>query len=231
MQFLHGFSFLSWQRVKSRLAVFSCVWIYISTPLQASAPADECIRAARMAAHETGIPVNVLLAIANTETGRRIDGKVQPWPWAINFAGNGGWLASESELLERALSLIASGERVFDVGCFQLNYHWHSDGFASLDEMIAPRSNALYAAQFLKSLHAEFGDWVTAAGAYHSRTETLATSYKAKFLTHYDEANVPLMIASQQSESKALQRNNSYPLLRANNTAAQLGSLVPGISQ
>lgn len=194
-----------------------------------SAP-EECYRAARLAAHETQVPLEVLLAIARTETGRSIGGKVQPWPWAINFKGEGGWLSSEAELLEKALSLIASGERLFDLGCFQLNYHWHSDGFESLDAMISPRSNALYAARFLKSLHAEFGDWVTAAGAYHSRTESLAASYTAKFLRHYENPEDSFELAAQRNDAKPRKQSNSYPLLQSSAGAARLGSLVPSVS-
>lgn len=207
------------------------LWVSLLSPLKAStSPPDECYRAARLAAHETKVPFDVLLAIARTETGRSIDGKVQPWPWAINFSGKGRWLASEAELLEKALSLIASGERLFDVGCFQLNYRWHSGGFDSLDEMISPRSNALYAARFLKSLYAEFGDWAAAAGAYHSRTETLAASYTAKFLEHYNDPDNSFALASRQGGAKLRKQNNSYPLLRSNTGAARLGSLVPSTS-
>jgi hypothetical protein len=198
--------------------------------IASTSPPEECYRAARMAAHEAEIPLNVLIAIARTETGRRLDGKTQPWPWAINVRGQGDWLSSEAELLEKALSLIAKGERLFDVGCFQLNYHWHSDGFSSLDEMISPRTNALYAARFLKSLFAEFGDWTEAAGAYHSRTEALATAYKAKFSKHLHGASEPLQLALQVKEPNRKTRDNSYPLLRSKPVVARLGSLVPGIS-
>lgn len=192
---------------------------------------DDCYRAAWFAAHETNVPVNVLLAIASTETGRKVEGKTQPWPWAINVAGKGSWLATEAELLEKALSLIASGERRFDVGCFQLNYHWHNEGFASLDEMISPRTNALYAARFLKSLHAEFGNWVAAAGAYHSRTEALANIYKAKFLQHYDDNDAPIMDHARQTSVTSKPRMNTYPLLHATSGTAHLGSLVPSASR
>ena len=193
------------------------------------APPEECYRAARFAAHETSVPVNVLLAIARVETGRKIDDKIQPWPWALNHAGKGVWLKSEAELLELALSLIADGERLFDVGCFQLNYHWHGAEFASLDEMISPRSNALYAAHFLEALFAEFGDWTEAVGAYHSRTEALADSYKAKFLRHYAEEgrDEPVQLALKDSNPRVSKRANSYPLLIARPQKARLGSLVP----
>lgn len=207
-----------------------CLSVLVAAnPLAAEATQpDECYRAARLAAHETAVPLRVLLAIAQVETGRKIDNKIQPWPWAINHAGNGAWLQSEAELLETALALIAKGERSFDVGCFQLNYHWHGAEFASLDEMISPRANALYAAHFLEALFSEFGDWTEAVGAYHSRTESLATSYKAKFLRHYDDGPEPVQLALQHSSRKSATRHNSYPLLINKPRKAHLGSLVPG---
>ncbi len=192
---------------------------------------DSCARAAQFAAHEIGVPNTVMLAIAKTETGREVDGVIQPWPWAINVAGKGSWLATEADLLEQALSLISKGERRFDVGCFQLNYHWHSEGFDSLDEMISPRGNALYAAKFLKSLYSEFGDWSDAAGAYHSRTATLAKSYKTKFLRHYQEPSEPEKVALSAQASTRKPRENHYPLLVAKPATSRLGSLVPGVSQ
>ncbi len=221
----------TWYRL-AFVAVFVFLLSGIFTPLKASvSPPEECIRAARHAAHETKVPLNILLAIARVETGRRVGDTTQPWPWAINHAGSGDWLASEAELLEAALGLIARGERLFDVGCFQLNYHWHGAEFSSLDEMISPRGNALYAARFLEALFAEFGDWTEAVGAYHSRTEALATAYKAKFLQHYDGASEPGHFAQNAKQKSKTARHNSYPLLVASQSGARLGSLVPEVSK
>lgn len=196
-----------------------------------TAISEECYRAARVASHETGVPFNVLLAITRVETGRTIDGTVAPWPWAINHAGSSDWFSNKADLLETALALIARGERLFDVGCFQLNYRWHGAEFASLDQMISPKENALYAARFLSSLYSEFGDWTEAAGAYHSRTEEFATKYKAKFLVHYDDGPEPLRVALNSKQNSLPKRQNSYPLLVNRTSEARLGSLMPGTSK
>ena len=47
--------------------------------------------------------------------------------------------------------------------------------------MFDPDVGAAYASQFLKSLHAERGDWSLAAGAYHSQTPERAGVYRARF--------------------------------------------------
>ena len=56
----------------------------------------------------------------------------------------------------------------------QINYRWHGHAFPSLEAMFDPEWTATYAAQFLRTLYEERGDWSAAAGAYHSLTPELA---------------------------------------------------------
>ncbi len=209
------------------IALFSTV---VGTIAQASA-SDECLEAIRFAAQETGVPAPLLLAVAKVETGRAQNGDIQPWPWAINIRGVGHWLSNKEELLERALEKISKSETRFDVGCFQLNYRWHGEAFVNLDEMISPRSNTLYAANFLKSLFVEFGDWTTAVGAYHSRTETLAQAYRNRISQHYDPNETISVAAPLVDKRPASRKPNSYPLLQTVNLKTRLGSLVPSETQ
>lgn len=184
--------------------------------------AQVCSQSAQIASRESGVPFDVLMAIAKTETGRQINGATQPWPWAINTRGTGQWLPNRAALLDAALSNIASDETSFDVGCFQINYRWHSQNFASLDEMIDPLSNARYAARFLRELQLEFGTWREAAGAYHSRTAEHADRYKQQFsknLTTVDDAPTP--------PQSYVRKVNNFPLLKDSDGALSNGSLVP----
>ncbi|WP_298851477.1 transglycosylase SLT domain-containing protein [uncultured Ruegeria sp.] len=144
---------------------------------------DLCDQAARRAALSEGVPLNVLRAITRVETGRALDGRLQPWPWTINAEGQGYWFTSEVEAKTYVFKIFKAGTRSFDVGCFQINYRWHGKAFRSIDAMFDPDENATYAAQFLKDLHAELGSWPAAAGAYHSRTTSLAEAYKGRFQT------------------------------------------------
>lgn len=95
--------------------------------------------------------------------------------------GAGKWFDSADEARAYVHAHHARGARSFDVGCFQLNYRWHGQHFASIDEMFQPLANAHYAARFLSDLRAETGSWSGAAGAYHSRTPTYANRYRARF--------------------------------------------------
>lgn len=140
-----------------------------------------CERAIAHGARTVGIPVEVLHAVALTETGRRLGSRLQPWPWAINREGQGFWFKTRDEALGFARQSVAEGRHSFDMSCFQINYHWHGRAFPSLEAMIDPDTAAVYAARFLRDLHAELGTWSAAAGAYHSRTPEYAQRYRARF--------------------------------------------------
>ena len=144
-------------------------------------PAAICDRAAARASAESGVPLDVLLAITRTETGRKAEGRIAPWPWTVNMEGAGHWFGSEDEAKAFAFKEFKRGARSFDVGCFQINYRWHHQAFRSLEHMFEPQANADYAARFLADLHAELGDWSRAAGAYHSRTQHFAERYRQRF--------------------------------------------------
>ncbi len=161
-------------------AAITLFWLTVSGVAFAS-PADICLRAAAAAAERSGVPYDVLVAIALTETGRAEGGRLRPWPWAVNMQGTGRWFPDRAEAIAFAHRHHRAGARNFDIGCFQLNYRWHRENFASLEEMFEPRANAFYAASFLRRLHAETGDWSAAAGAYHSRTPHHAARYRTRF--------------------------------------------------
>lgn len=140
-----------------------------------------CEAAATRAARETGVPVDVLLAIALTETGRPQNGRLRPWPWAANTEGRGHWFADRHEAEAFLRQTLARGQTSIDLGCFQINVRWHGDQFNSAEAILEPITAARYAARHLAALHDEFGSWEAAAGAYHSRTPQYNTRYRARF--------------------------------------------------
>ncbi|HMQ91534.1 MAG TPA: lytic transglycosylase domain-containing protein [Amaricoccus sp.] len=140
-----------------------------------------CERAIVAGARRGGVPPEVLHAIALTETGRKSNGRVRPYPWAINREGKGFWFATRDEAMAFARASLAEGRESFDVGCVQINFRWHGHAFPSLDDMFDPEWTATYAAQFLRNLYEERGSWSEAAGAYHSLTPERAQIYRARF--------------------------------------------------
>jgi hypothetical protein len=153
----------------------------------ARAEADEelssalCEEAILNGARRGGVPPEILHAISLTETGRNRNGRLRPWPWAINREGKGFWFATREEALAFAKASLEEGRRSFDVGCVQINYRWHGHAFPSIEAMFDPEYTATYAAQFLRNLHDERGSWSEAAGAYHSLTPELALTYRQRF--------------------------------------------------
>lgn len=184
-----------------------------------------CDRAAVAAAGETGAPLPVLLALTRTETGRRVGGETRPWPWAVNRGGAGAWHASRAEAVAAVEAVLQDGATNIDIGCFQLNHHWHGGAFASVDAMFDPAANALYAARFLLALQKETGDWRLATGAFHSRRPEAAASYLDRFDSVFAALAYPDALEDLPVAPVAL-RVNSYPLL-AGGAGGGAGSLMP----
>ncbi|MFC4731106.1 lytic transglycosylase domain-containing protein [Salipiger abyssi] len=189
-----------------------------------AAPSAICDRAAREASRQTGVPVEVLMAIARTETGRARGGKTRPWPWTINVQGEGRWFGTRHAARQHAAATLEKRIRSFDLGCFQINYRWHGTAFRSLDEMLDPVANALYAARFLRRLHAETGSWIEAAGAYHSRTPKYAERYKRRYRAM--RAGLSPGFTEDKEPVRHAARVNRFPLLRREGVAAR-ASLAP----
>ncbi len=202
--------------------------MFLAQAADAATTAALCDRAAQRAALAEDVPLDVLKAISRVETGRTLDGVLEPWPWTVNREGQGYWFASEVEAKSYVFDIFKSGVRSFDVGCFQINYRWHGKAFRSIDAMFDPDENAVYAARFLAQLYAELGSWPAAAGAYHSRTQRLAASYSDRFQT---------VLAQLDGSGTAHERDpftaSASPLIPLNaHPVGQnaLGSLVPETS-
>lgn len=195
------------------------LWLFPAVVEGREDPADLCLQAASDAADRTGVPYAVLRAISTVETGRH----GRPWPWTVNFGGDGRWFDSAVEAETEAAAALDLGATNVDLGCFQLNYRWHAEGFASLADMLDPVQNATYAAEYLAQHFARTGDWALAAAAYHSSTPEFAEAYRAKFEAALAEAGgapVPTALPG------AIARENRFPLLVAGSAGAR-GSLVP----
>lgn len=200
---------------------FGIAALLLTSTAQAREDASNlCLEAASDAAERTGVPYDVLLAISKVETGRN----ERPWPWTVNFGGDGHWYDTAAEAEASVTEALDQGATNVDLGCFQLNYRWHSEGFGSVAEMLDPDRNAIYAANFLAEHYARTGDWAAAAAAYHSATPEYAEIYQAKFEAAY--AGLGGAEPADAAPPVAAERTNSFPLLMAGTTGRN-GSLVP----
>jgi soluble lytic murein transglycosylase-like protein len=111
-----------------------------------------------------GVPLGVLYAVALTETGRR--GSLHPY--ALNIEGPSYFPQTLPEALAKFEQARRSGAKLIDIGCMQINHHFHGSHFHSVVDMFNPRENVDYAAQFLKDLRVKEGSWTLAAARYHA---------------------------------------------------------------
>ena len=159
------------------------------------AAAQDCARLAAQAGAEAGLPEGLLPAIALVESGRGTGrGGIAPWPWTLNQGGKGMYFDTREEALAYLKQAVAEGVTNIDVGCMQLNWKWHSAGFASPEDMIDPARNTRYAARFMVELYNRLGSWDVAAAAYHSTTPDRGQRYLQKVLAARDSfrAHPPL---------------------------------------
>lgn len=215
-------------RIKIRLAVpqllrglafAPALALIAGTAMAAPMPCEE---AARRASQETGVSLALLRAIMLAESGRDMGQGRAAWPWTVQSQGQGYWLDTPEQALILVQDLLDQGVTNIDLGCFQINIHWHSQAFPSLEAMLDPEANARYAAAYLLELHAQTGDWRRAAGAYHSRDATRAETYVARLVALHNETATTDPAAEPEPSQTG---TAAAPLVRMGGPIIVLGSL------
>lgn len=160
-----------------------------ATPPAAALPsASMCVEAIRsVEERRRWLPEGLLHAIALTESAHRPEGvaTVVPWPWTINSPKGSFYLKSRREAVAKVEELRAMGVRNIDVGCMQVNLHYHPDAFHSLDDAFHPASNVGYAARFLRDLESATPTLFDAVGRYHSGTPWRSRAYARKVFARW----------------------------------------------
>lgn len=141
-----------------------------------------CIEATRNAERRHQLAPHLLGAISLAETGRwsQAHRASFAWPWTVMAEGRGRYLPSKAEAMAEVMRLQARGVRNIDVGCMQVNLHYHADAFDNLNEALDPETNANYAAAFLRDLKDEVGTWKDAVAYYHSRNDQRGDAYQGR---------------------------------------------------
>ena len=111
-----------------------------------------------------GIPLPVLYSVALTETGAQ--GRLNPFD--IDVDGRSISANSLSEAVAQVEGAQARGAKFIDVGCMQINIHFHGSHFASLAQMFDPARNVDYAAGYLRRLRDQLGTWTLAVARYNA---------------------------------------------------------------
>ncbi|WP_282606603.1 transglycosylase SLT domain-containing protein [Pelagibius sp. Alg239-R121] len=172
-----------------------------------------CPRHIRQAEQQHALPAHLLTAISKVESGRwNAAAKANlAWPWTVMAEGKGRYLPSKTAAIAEVRALRARGIRNIDVGCMQINLHYHPKAFENLEEAFNPQHNTAYAASLLSKLRSAAGSWTRAIGDYHSKTISFARVYRLKVFKawraerHADNRRQREARLAQHRKHKALQ--------------------------
>lgn len=141
------------------------LWVLASTSnASADGRTNVCESEMLRAAQENAVPAGVLYAVALTETGQK--GALHEY--AMNVGGRAVFNANLPEAIRVFTKARAEGVKLIDIGCMQVNHHFHGRMFSSVEEMFDPRKNVDYAARFLRKLHQGQKTWTEAVARYHA---------------------------------------------------------------
>lgn len=151
---------MTWQRPAALAAILISTFS-LAVPAAAQTVCEaHMIRASK--AYE--IPLGVLYSVGLTESGRR--DSLQPF--ALNIHGRAFFGTSKEAALAEFNAARTRGQKLIDIGCMQINHHYHRNEFPSLDAMFDPAQNVEYSAKFLKRLKARHETWTMAVARYHA---------------------------------------------------------------
>lgn len=123
-----------------------------------------CEQQLSRASEAEGVPLAVLYAVGLTESGNK--GRLHPF--ALNIEGKAVFARNKTDALKHFSEARRKGKKLIDLGCMQVNHHYHGANFSGPEEMLVPDKNVIYAARFLKQLRQEHGSWTMAVARYHA---------------------------------------------------------------
>ena len=122
----------------------------------------------QLAAQRAGIPSTVLYAVALQESGVRRNGRIVPWPWSLNVAGQSHRYATRADAcagLQQAIR--ATPHTRIDAGLGQINLGYHQQRYSTACDLLDTYRNLAIAAEILHEQHTPGEDWLLAIGRYH----------------------------------------------------------------
>ena len=138
----------------ARAVLALCAWVPIASAQEVPPPAYQ------LAAQRAGIPSPVLFAVALQESGARLHGRLIPWPWTLNVAGQAERYATRAEAcagLRRALARTPASR--IDAGLGQVNLGYHAHRYEHPCDLLDPYRNLDIAADILLEQHTPGEDW------------------------------------------------------------------------
>lgn len=137
-------------------------------------PPGICERELARAAEKYEIPLQILYAVALTESGT--GSGLQPL--MLHIEGKDHIPATLPEALRLFHEANGRGVKLIDIGCMQVNWYWHRHEFNSLEEIFDPRLNVEQGARFLKVLRKRHGSWTMAAARYNAGPKNTVAQHR-----------------------------------------------------
>ncbi|HFH4040236.1 lytic transglycosylase [Achromobacter pulmonis] len=160
----------------------------------------------QLAAQRANIPSTVLYAVALQESGVRRGGRIVPWPWSLNVAGQSRRYASRAQAcagVRQALREVPPTR--IDVGLGQINLGYHPHRYRQPCDLLDPYENLRIAADILKEQHTPGEDWLLAVGRYHRPAGGApAARYRRSVSQHLQR-----VLGPQQATAHAPHQENS----------------------
>ena len=171
------------------------------TPQAIEKYGELCHQASRATERRLRIPTGLLGAISLAESGRWNEAERESfaWPWTVTSGKDSWYLRDRAEAMAKVKALQTAGVSNIDVGCMQVNLHYHPDAFPSLEAAFDPAFNAAYAGQFLRRLRDEHRSWHMAIQRYHSSDPERYVAYRRKVVNLWND--VRQRIGRQQREA------------------------------
>lgn len=183
MQRLKGWTLVAVAALAVMLTVAPPVLSKPVKPLQMNAEtALICRHLTAVAERHTGIPAQLLSAISLAESGHWWEERQEriAWPWTIYAEGRGRYFPTRQQAEAELTRLLAKGVRNIDVGCMQINLHYHGHVFASPLTALDPVENVGYSAHLLLQHREKTRSWIRAVGHYHSNTPDRSQAYSKR---------------------------------------------------
>ena len=171
-----------WWRTWGAALIAALAALAAVIPAHAAPAPSPCLAETARAETARRIPPQLLSAIALAESGRwdRERQETIAWPWTIYAEGRAHYLPTKARAVAEVKRLRARGVRNIDVGCMQVNLHYHPNAFATLEEAFDPTTNVAYAADLLLRLKNETRSWSRSIGFYHSRRTKHGGPYRLR---------------------------------------------------
>ena len=168
--------------------VFASVTASTAATLPIAEFRQACQHAIKRVEAASDVPENLLTAISFVESARWDSDRqaIIAWPWTVTSGGEGRFFRDKASAIAHVRALKRKGVRNIDVGCMQVNLHYHPKAFASLEEAFDPVANARYAAKFLGSLHRQQNSWSAAIQRYHSADPVRGGRYRQRVLKFWN---------------------------------------------